>query len=514
VTVNSVNDDPTLTAINDVTAEVGTSFSAVIATGSDLETAAGSLTYTATSDNQAVIADAGLVFTNNSLQITPVAATTGIANITVRVTDADGGFAEQVFTVTIDSAPTIGVIADQTINVNSTTGALLFTVGDTETAAENLTLSATSSDLTLVPLNNISFGGSGANRAVTVSPAAGLTGSSTIRVTVTDASGLTAFEQFTVTVNALPTISTIADINRDEDAPIQPFDITIGDAETAADNLIVTISSNNQALFANGSLSVSTMGATRTVTMAQVPNASGTAIITVTVDDGDGGITTETFTVSIAAIEEAPTAGAAAGIALEGGSVVIDLGAVSNDPEGALNLATGILITNQPANGSVAVNGNGTVTYTHNGSETLTDSFTYTIADALGNVSNEATVSVTITPVNDGPDAVNDTATATIVVGSMDPVVITGNLLGNDTDSDTAAASLFVSALSQGAIGTPIQLTYGDLTINADGSWTYTVDDVAAILAATDPEELLTYTLSDGDLTDLATLTIDFNITP
>lgn len=516
VTVNSVNDDPTLTAISDVTAEVGTSIPAVIATGSDVETAAGSLTYSATSDNQAVIADGGLVFTNNSLQITPVAATTGVANITVRVTDADGGFAEQVFTVTIDSAPTISAIADQTIDVNATTGALLFTVGDSETDEGDLTLSVTSSDLTLVPLENISFGGSGANRAVTVSPAAGLTGSSTIRVTVSDASGLNSFEEFVVTVNpvnALPTISTIGDISRDEDTPILPFDFTIGDAETAVNDLIVSISSNNQALFADGSLSVSTTGTTRTVTMAQVPNASGTAIITVTVDDGDGGVASETFTVSILPINDAPTAGAAAGTVGEGGNVVIDLGVISNDPEGALNLAGGILITNQPANGSVALNGNGTVTYTHNGSETLTDSFTYTIADAEGNVSNEATVSVTITPVNDGPDAVNDTATANIVVGSMDPVVITGNLLGNDTDSDTAAASLFVSALSQGAIGTPIQLTYGDFTINADGSWTYTVDDVDAILAATDPEELLSYTLSDGELTDLATLTIDFNIT-
>lgn len=518
VTVDSVNDDPTLAVIDDVTAAVGTTIPAVIATGSDLETAAASLTYTATSDNVAVVTDAGLVFTNNSLQISPVAAATGIANITVRVTDADGGFAEQVFTLTIDSPPTISEIVDQAIDVDTSTGALMFTVGDAETAAADLTLSATSSDETLVPLSNIEFGGTGANRAVTVSPAAGLSGSSTIRVTVTDASGLTAFEEFVVTVgtvNTLPTISTIADISQDEDVAIAPFDITIGDAETAVDDLIVSISSDNELVVANSGLSISTTGATRTVTVAQVPNASGTANITVTVDDGDGGVTTETFTVSIQALPDAPTAGAAAGTVDEGGSVSIDLGAVSSDPEDDLDL-TGIVITNQPANGNVVPNGDGTVTYTHDGSETLTDSFTYTIADALGNVSNEATVTVTITPVNDAPDAVDDIATATVVSGAVDPIVITGNLLTNDTDSDSLLASLAISALSQGTVGEVIELTYGDLTINADGSWTYTIDpaDVDAIINATDPEEFLTYTLSDGELTDTATFTIDFNISP
>ncbi len=515
VTVNSVNDDPTLTAISDVTAAVGATIPAFVAAGSDVETAAGSLSYTATSDNQAVVADVGLVFTTNSLQITPVGAATGSANITVRVTDADGGFAEQVFTVTIDSPPMISAIADRTIDVDSTTGAINFTVGDTETAAVDLTLTKTSSNPTLVPLDNIEFGGTGANRAVTVSPAAGLTGSSTIRVTVTDASGLTAFEEFVVTVvpgNALPTISTIADINVNEDAPILPFDITVGDAETAADDLIVSISSDNQLVVANSGLSVSTTGTTRSISITQVPNASGTANITVTVDDGDGGVTTETFAVTIAAQPDLPVAGAAAGAVAEGGSVIIDLGAVSSDPDNDLNLTTGIVITGQPAFGTVATNGNGTVTYTHDGSNTLIDSFTYTIADAAGNVSNQATVSITITPLNDAPDAVDDTATANIVVGSADPVVINGNLLTNDTDGDTAAASLAVSALSQGTLGTSIQLTYGDLFIFDNGAFDYTVDDIDAVLAATDPEELITYTLSDGELTDTATLRITFNI--
>jgi subtilisin family serine protease/PKD repeat protein len=101
--------------------------------------------------------------------------------------------------VVANTAPTISAVANQSIAANAATSALDLTVGDTETAVGSLTLSATSSNLTLVPSGNIVFGGSGANRTVTVTPAANQTGSSTITVTVSDGS-LTASSTFTLTV--------------------------------------------------------------------------------------------------------------------------------------------------------------------------------------------------------------------------------------------------------------------------------------------------------------------------
>jgi len=86
--------------------------------------------------------------------------------------------------------------------VNANTGALAFTVGDAETAAASITVSGSSSNTTLVPNANIVFGGSGANRTVTVTPASGQTGTATITVTVTDGGGLNASDTFTLTVNA------------------------------------------------------------------------------------------------------------------------------------------------------------------------------------------------------------------------------------------------------------------------------------------------------------------------
>jgi uncharacterized repeat protein (TIGR01451 family) len=85
-----------------------------------------------------------------------------------------------------NNSPTITSIADVSIPRNSNTGPLPFTVGDVETPAGSLTLSGTSSNTTIVPNGNIVFGGAGANRTVTVTPAANQIGIVDIIVTVSD----------------------------------------------------------------------------------------------------------------------------------------------------------------------------------------------------------------------------------------------------------------------------------------------------------------------------------------
>jgi len=88
--------------------------------------------------------------------------------------------------------PTISSIPSQTIYEDSATDALPFTVGDAETSPFNLVVTANSSDAILVPPANIALAGVGANRTVTVTPAAGLSGSVTITLSVTDGPGVTS----------------------------------------------------------------------------------------------------------------------------------------------------------------------------------------------------------------------------------------------------------------------------------------------------------------------------------
>jgi MSHA biogenesis protein MshQ len=76
-------------------------------------------------------------------------------------------------------------------------------------------------------------------------------------------------------------------------------------------------------------------------------------------------------------------------------SVNIDLAANDTDAQSGIDL-TSIAIVSPAANGSIIVNADGTVDYTHDGSATTSDSFTYTIRDNAGNVSNVATVTITV----------------------------------------------------------------------------------------------------------------------
>ena len=106
-----------------------------------------------------------------------------------------------------------------------------------ETPAASLTVAGASSNTALVPLANIVFGGSGASRTVTVTPAANQSGAATITLTVTDLNGGTANDSFVLTVlpvNDVPTISNVTDKTTTEDTVSGPHAFTIGDVETAA----------------------------------------------------------------------------------------------------------------------------------------------------------------------------------------------------------------------------------------------------------------------------------------
>ena len=96
-----------------------------------------------------------------------------------------------------NSPPTITPISDRTINENTSTPAIAFTIGDDTTQVAELDLSASSSDTGIVKTGNIVFGGgTGPNRTVTVTPDQNAHGTVTISITVTDTNGAATTEDF------------------------------------------------------------------------------------------------------------------------------------------------------------------------------------------------------------------------------------------------------------------------------------------------------------------------------
>ena len=158
---------------------------------------------------------------------------------------------------------------------------------------------------------------------------------------------------------------------------------------------------------------------------------------------------------------------------------------------------------------------------------------TYTLNDGDGTANGghnigTASATISVTSVNDAPIGVIDMGSATEKGGTANAsggADATGNVLANDTDVDNAIASLSVSAIrtgtpsgsgNSGTVGTALTGAHGSLTVNADGSYTYTVHEndgaVQALNAGGTLFDHFTYSVSDsGGLSGTAELVITIN---
>jgi hypothetical protein len=82
-------------------------------------------------------------------------------------------------------------------------------VNDGQTPAASLTVSASSSNPTLLPNGNITFGGAGIVRNVSLNPVSGQTGTAQITITVTDSDNMTAQTSFNLFVGSGPNLGIV-----------------------------------------------------------------------------------------------------------------------------------------------------------------------------------------------------------------------------------------------------------------------------------------------------------------
>jgi hypothetical protein len=123
--------------------------------------------------------------------------------VTLRVTDGNGLSAGSGFTVTVapvNDVPVMSGFASVVMDENTVSGAIAFTVGDVETAAGALTVSAVGSDPGLLPAGSVVFGGAGTNRTLVLAPALNRHGTATVAVRVVDPEGAAVTNRFEVTV--------------------------------------------------------------------------------------------------------------------------------------------------------------------------------------------------------------------------------------------------------------------------------------------------------------------------
>ena len=202
----------------------------------------------------------------------------------------------------VNTAPAISSMGDQEIDENTTLGPLNFTVGDSETEANALTVTATSGNQSLLANEDIVLGGNGTQRTITLTPKSDETGTTEITLKVSDGDKETS-TSFSVTVNdvivnTVPTISDIEDLSIGENSCTKKLSFTVGDAETGPGDLMVTATSSNQSLVKNSDIELGGSGAERNIRISPQKDQTGITTIVVQVSDGEMH-TSEAFTVTV-----------------------------------------------------------------------------------------------------------------------------------------------------------------------------------------------------------------------
>ncbi|HCE4766025.1 TPA: tandem-95 repeat protein, partial [Vibrio parahaemolyticus] len=309
-------------------------------------------------------------------------------------------------------------------------------------------------------------------------PAENFNGDAEITYTVTDGA-LTDQATVKVTVNAVndtPVVeSNIADQTLAED--FTPYTIDLNTAFSDVDNVDGELTFS---VSGNSNIQVAIVNGIATITPTADWNGSETLTFTATDPSGESVSQPVNFTV-------APVADIVADKAtvVEDTSTVIKV--LGNDTFESDGKVVSLDTNNGPANGTVSVNPDGSVTYTPNDNYQGTDSFTYIVTS--GGVSESTTVSVDVTPVNDAPVAKDDIAT------TQEDTAVTIDVLPNDTDADGDKLSIESASVpkEQGTV----EVVNGKLVFTPAENFNGDAE--------------ITYTVTDGTLTDQATVKVTVN---
>ena len=303
------NNNPTITPIANQTITEDSNTGALTFTLGDVETQPAELAITGSSSNTVLVQNADIIFggdgASRSVTVTPVANQFGTTIITVAVDDGSLTTSETFeLTVTaVNDAPTITHILDRTIDEDTNTGPIAFTLGDVDNPPPGLTIIGTSSNPELVPNANIVFEGGGASRTVTVTPAAERKGVATITLVVSDGVS-TAGDTFVLTVTG-PEIEVEQDVTITSGGAQDFGGVSVGSqrqltfqiVNTGTRNLIITGASTDGPQagdFSLGTLAPTTLTpATRTpLKVTFVPTLAGyrTATLHISSNDSDEGV--------------------------------------------------------------------------------------------------------------------------------------------------------------------------------------------------------------------------------
>ncbi|MBH0015117.1 Ig-like domain-containing protein [Pseudoalteromonas sp. NGC95] len=395
------------------------------------------------------------------IQFTPPANFSGEIVLTYTITDGystdNEGINDRTASVTITVTPVNDAPTANTDSATMNEDALALLVNvlanDSDIDGDTLTITAATADIGSASV---------VDNKIQYTPAANTNGTAIISYTISDGNGGTATTNLSIIitpVNDTP-IANADSATVDEDAAPILINVLANDSDVDGDSLTISAASADTG-------SVLVVGNQIQYTPAADDN--GVATVTYTVSDSSGGDSTTTLTITITPVNDDPIANAdSATMAEDAAPILINVLANDSDVDG-----DSLTISTTSADiGSVSVVGN-QIQYTPEANSNGLTTVVYTAIDSNGGAST-ATLSITITPVNDEPIANADTATM-----DEDAAPLLIDVLINDTDADSDSLSITAASADSGSVSvvnnklqyTPAANTNGIVVVS------YTVND-------------------------------------
>lgn len=382
---------------------------------------------------------------------------------------------------------------------------------------------------------------------VTYTPDADWNGSDSFQFKANDGSLDSNVGTYSLTVqpvNDPPSFTKGGDQTVNEDSGAQTASgwataISAGPADESGQVMTFNVTGNtNPSLFSTAPAIDATTG---DLTYTPAADASGSATITITLSD-DGGVgfgsdtsASQNFTITVNPVNDAPVGTDSSVSVLEDTSrafIAADFG--FTDPTDAPpNAFAGVQITSLPSVGSLTNNGSpvaaddvidisditgGNLEFTpeplHFGNGYA--SFMFKVQDdggtTAGGVDTDVTartMTINVTHVNHPPVAVDDAAS--VDEDSLAPVV--DSVLTNDTDPDADSLTVTKVAGNSGNVGVAVLGTYGSLTLQSNGDFSYAVDNASVqnLKSGDSVTDTFQYTASDIGADANADLVITIN---
>ncbi|WP_051476146.1 Ig-like domain-containing protein [Aquimarina megaterium] len=428
--------------------------------------------------------------TDDFITYTPNPGFSGIDTFTYIITDADGDISEATVVVKITDDNPIAQNDEVNIPQDSPVTAI-YVLNDNGNGPDDfgkngpgstpITLGAITPTNGTVILNENGTLNDPSDDFFEYIPNAGYSGSDRFNYTIADSDGDTSTAE--VIINVIPTITVLDAVDDvfivDEDNPGILLNVLANDdfgsnGPNTGSILIMTPPTNGIATVNNG-------GTPNDPTDDQIdyapdPDFNGTDSFIYQIEDALGNTDIATVSITIISVNDLPDA-VDDSITIDENTTANPISVLTNDSFGGDGAGTvPITIIIAPTNGVATVNNNGTfndptddfIIYTPLSDFAGTDTFTYQITDANGDT-DIATVTIIVNPVNDLPNAVDDTISI-----DKNSEATTINVLINDSFGGDGAGTVPITIITAPTNGTVTINDNGTPNDPTDGSIIYT----------------------------------------